>query len=656
MIFKRLHHVRRKVFCKKLRKQKGNRNLAFFYGLICQNKRRNLENFFGFSDLIAKFLLLKQNEDLNISNILENVESSTAPNEINQIKEWALECNIKNVHLQKLINILRVRVLPELPKDARTLLETQQNKFNIQDMEDSSGEKGEFVYFGVAQGLKRCIDTKVHIRRTIFILIHIDGIPIYKSSALEFWPILCKVLFDPDIYQPFVAVVYCGRSKPKSVDEFLIQFVIELNQLLNDGISIDGVFYQLKTHVFVCDRPARSYIKGIKGHSAYSSCERCTIVGYSYHKTLVFPHLRHPKRTDQSFRSMLDKEHHNYRSPLLDIQPPIDMVKSFSLDFMHLICLGVVKSLLNFWVFGKVRHRLAPKQKALINKLIQDIKYQLPQEFQRKPRSVFECLKWKATEFRLLVLYIGPIILKRCLPANKFKHFLLLHAACRMLCSANLFLSHREMAKKYLENFFQISQILYGLKSCSSNMHAIIHLADDVDTFKCNLNQISAFCFESFLGKLKNKIRTPYKPLAQLCRRLDESQKLNNKKPQLPEKLVVNTDKKGNIKSLKFDGKFILKTCRPDNCVILENGNLLYVKKIFSVFNTVFVSGNILKKTKFAYLYPMSSNKLGFFKISCCYKKEITVDANEIINKLIFLRVRLNQMGKFHHYAISLLH
>lgn len=92
--------------------------------------------------------------------------------------------------------------------------------------------------------------------------------------------------------------IYCGKSKPKDVNEFLIQFINELNELLENGVVIDDVFYEIAVHSFICDRPARAYVKGIKGHGGYSSCERCQIVGYSYHKTMIFPHLDQPERTD----------------------------------------------------------------------------------------------------------------------------------------------------------------------------------------------------------------------------------------------------------------------------------------------------------------------------------------------------------------------
>lgn len=308
----------------------------------------------NFSDY-ANLLIMRHKKEVSIEHFFDDIDNSEPP-EIEQIKQWAVQCKVLQSDLRKLMNILRVRLLPQLPKSPGTLLGTSTSNFNIQKMEDATtGLKGEFVYFGIAQGLTECVDAKVHVKKTILLMVNIDGVLIFKSSTLGFWPILCRVFFQPDIYQPFPVAIYCGKSKPKNVDEFLIQFVLELNHLLQNGITIDSIHYQVALHSIICDKPARAFIKGIKGHTAYSSRERCQIVGYSYRSTMIFPHLDQPERTDNSFRNMLDPDHHNYRSPLLDINPPIDMVKTFSLDLMHLVLMGVMKALLNFWILGKGR-------------------------------------------------------------------------------------------------------------------------------------------------------------------------------------------------------------------------------------------------------------------------------------------------------------
>ena len=45
-----------------------------------------------------------------------------------------------------------------------------------------------------------------------------------------------------------------------------------------------------------------------------------------------------------------------------------------------------------------------------------------PVEFAHKARSVDDVLKWKATEFRQLMLYSGPFILQAVLSDNLYKH------------------------------------------------------------------------------------------------------------------------------------------------------------------------------------------------------------------------------------------
>lgn len=48
-----------------------------------------------------------------------------------------------------------------------------------------------------------------------------------------------------------------------------------------------------------------------------------------------------PLQTDSELRSVVDESHHTGKSIIEDI-PGIDMISSFPLDYMHLVCLGVM--------------------------------------------------------------------------------------------------------------------------------------------------------------------------------------------------------------------------------------------------------------------------------------------------------------------------
>ena len=81
------------------------------------------------------------------------------------------------------------------------------------------------------------------------------------------------------IYKPFIVSIYSGIGKPKSLSKYLEDFIEELNNLLKNGIVINGHHFNVEVMCLICDRPARSFIKCIKGHGGYFACERCDVKG-----------------------------------------------------------------------------------------------------------------------------------------------------------------------------------------------------------------------------------------------------------------------------------------------------------------------------------------------------------------------------------------
>lgn len=96
----------------------------------------------------------------------------------------------------------------------------------------------------------------------ISININIDGIPVFKSSKLQFWPILFNITEMPEIAPMTIAIFY-GQTKPTSLDDFLKQLVEELIDVLNHGISINDHKINVKLRCFICDSPARAFLKGL---------------------------------------------------------------------------------------------------------------------------------------------------------------------------------------------------------------------------------------------------------------------------------------------------------------------------------------------------------------------------------------------------------
>ena len=124
-------------------------------------------------------------------------------------------------------------------------------------------------------------------------------------------------------------------------------------------------------------------------------------------------------------------DHQIDKTPLID--SGIDCIMQFPLDYMHLVCLGIMKRLLLFYKEGPRPFRLGPFQISQISGRLKNITGLIPSGFAQQPRGLDELKRWKATELRTFLLYVGPIVLKGILRPEKHIHFLSLSVSIRIL-------------------------------------------------------------------------------------------------------------------------------------------------------------------------------------------------------------------------------
>lgn len=600
----------------------------------------------------------------NIILFTGNSDIEETQNEVEKIKLWAVENNILQIALQRLMDILR-NILPHLPLSAKTLINTR-HSFNIETFVDAKGEQYEYVYFGIREGLQRCVNTALHTCE-IPLQINVDGIPLYKSSRKQLWPILCKVYHDLDVYKPFVVSIYCGSSKPENLNQYLHKFVEEINILQRDGLYISNNLVKPYIKCFICDTPARSFLKATKGHGGYSACERCVVHGKRTNNRTVYTKNDAVERNNENFRAQIDREHHNGNTPLLDIIPEIDIIKIFVLDIMHLGYIGVMKKLLvDYWLEGKLTVRLSRKQKKELSRRLDIVRKYVPNEFQRKIGPLVNARKWKATEFRFFLLYCGPLVLKNILRCELYRHFLLLHVAFRILCS-NQFKIYNNFAKIYLNRFFQMLPFLYGSQSQVLNMHYLIHIANDTINMNCNLNLLTSFPFENYLGQIRKLICTPNKPLQQICRRLEEKKYLCCQKPTMPKLFTILKENNNYlqhniivIEKMKIRGLFTISLKRPDNCALLKDNTILLIKQLFYYVHNpkeIKILGLVLKKDKKpVYYYPSVSSLFQIWAIKEITDKTVIVPIDEIKCKFVYLNLNFAISKRSTDFVIPLLH
>lgn len=158
----------------------------------------------------------------------------------------------------------------------------------------------------------------------------------------------------------------------------------------------------------------------------------------------------------RDFLNRDDPEFNTSLTPFTTI-PGLHMVYSFPLNYMHLVCLGVVRTMIYDWMFGPITLKLPSILTDRISLQLQALKSRIPVEFCRKPRGLDEVRRWKATEFRQFVLYTGPIVLHAVLLPD-YKDFynnfsLSLHIAMTILLGNKFCYKHQKYAQGLLLNF-----------------------------------------------------------------------------------------------------------------------------------------------------------------------------------------------------------
>lgn len=167
--------------------------------------------------------------------------------------------------------------------------------------------------------------------------------------------------------------------------------------------------------------------------------------------------------------------------------------------------------------------KLSSGQVEQISLKMLSLKQFIPREFARKPRSLLEVDRWKATEFRQFLLYTGQFALKDILSDNLYKHFMCLCVSMSILVSENLANQHLDYAHQLLRYFVEGCKDLYGEEFIVYNVHSLIHLKEDVAKYK-SLDNCAAWMFENYMQQIKKKVRSGANPAAQIVKRIQEGQ------------------------------------------------------------------------------------------------------------------------------------
>uniref|UniRef100_A0ABD2W0S5 DUF4806 domain-containing protein n=1 Tax=Trichogramma kaykai TaxID=54128 RepID=A0ABD2W0S5_9HYME len=566
-------------------------------------------------DVTDSFYNLEFNElyydnDIEVEH-MEEMENDIANRTLREkLHKWAINniFTLKNSVISELLVILREEGHSELPKTAETLLRTKQCAFDAKVMKSGRGNNGVYTYFGIEKALNKMIassEFEDNEEETVNILVNVDGVPLYKNSSQQFWPILIQIIDNNYTCTPEVVALYWGDSKPSSVDEFMDDFIEEARKL-REGFQCNDHNYSFNILGFTCDTPARAYLKCCKGHGGFYACERCEVKGKTIKGRRNYIEMNCKLRTKTSFIEKTQAEHHqpNIVSPLTKL-PNFDPVKQVFLESMHLLYQGVMKMIISMFIEPGNNNKLSKNNRNDLKVELSRMSAGILVEFERKTFNLDNFGYWKATQFRFFAGYTAPFIFKKYVSIEKYQHLMLFLVSTRILNSKPLVEKYHAFAREYLRLFFELTPHVYGPGTQVMNFHNLIHVTDDVLEMKAPLSTFSAFPFENCLGKIKKLIRSSKNPLAQVTRRLHEIQELNNSlvtRNILKNQCLRITTREWKISQNDYEessqiklGNLVIKNKEPDNIVMLESGKFFEITNIYLDTGSMLVAGTIMR-------------------------------------------------------------
>lgn len=311
------------------------------------------------------------------------------------------------------------------------------------------------------------------------LMMNTDGICLKKSGSNSVWPlqIICNFL-PPRIRYLNENIIctsfYCKDHKPEMLT-FLEPFANELERLQSDGFVFKGQVFRAAVTCAVLDLPAKASFQQVNQHNGYFACGYCLNEG-EYIEGCVrytWSDEGNDMRTNKSFLIAMDnilKKKTEMENGIKGLSPAVsfnyfDMVKSFGLDYLHCVLLGVMRNLEEFWLCPSKQHDsyISPKQQNLLNMRIRSIK---PCRcISRLPRSLQFRKLFKASEHRSLLLYYFPVVLNGFLQKKYLDHFHLLSGSIYILLTTNISSSDIDDVEKNLNIFVKQYQEFYGKKA-----------------------------------------------------------------------------------------------------------------------------------------------------------------------------------------------
>ncbi|XP_045026785.1 uncharacterized protein LOC123470533 [Daphnia magna] len=341
-----------------------------------------------------------------------------------------------------------------------------------------------------------------------------------------------KFLLDTSV---FVIGFYVGVGKPADINSFLSNLISELILLSPTLNCIHSRDFTVSLRCVIADGPMRSYLKRTKGHSGYWACDRCIQRGEMINHTILFRNVNAKSRTDDDFWTYYVNqfsEDDHLKDPT-DVSPFKEincrMVTCFIIDPMHTVIEGAFGRRLEGFVFVSGEGKLSTTKIAEADKRIKFFHACRPEEFDRYIGKLSTCKSYKVHVKRNILYYLLYPLFKGILEDHDLQHIMLLQYGMLLLSPFDknpVSQSNLLEAKKVFEQY-SVGLTELGIP-CRFVSHQVTHVWEDVKKYKCGIETISAFPFESFQRFFRNCLRSGNRQAEQIRNRCIEKKTNTN--------------------------------------------------------------------------------------------------------------------------------
>ena len=331
--------------------------------------------------------------------------------------------------------------------------------------------------------------------------------------------------------------LWVGRGSPNMKVFWEYGFAKSFRNIVNGiaELEYDGQKYDFSVAVLgaVMDKPMNRKSLNHTSYNGHKGCTKChhpgeprptfrrvrqdnrfqylasgskLVYGYNHYD------LKNSEEWDQSVQ--LAEDSGERVNGIIGISPLREFLKlpdQVFIDPMHLLYSGVVKTLLTNVLKKK------PNRKQLmidLNRRLTNVF--VPSDFRRKPRNLCYLNDWKATELKYFIMFYLPSI-KGLITNDEF--ILLTMTSTLVTLMTKRFLTEGDIAAIDLiaDRTVQLVQRIFGLDCMTSNIHDLLHMADQVRETGPQ-PQLSTSVFEDLIRFMKTLLHGTKSQVNQLVK------------------------------------------------------------------------------------------------------------------------------------------